>query len=217
MIMYCDWCGKQVEIDMMPKTSKHRALKRGYCYCSRECSIKGGHKKNVWTDERRKIASETMSKTNQKYHDQIVERMVTKNPMKNADVRKAVSNRLKEIGHHPKIRCGNGMGLTVPQQMLMLALAAENVEVYAEYPIPTRMPRDSGYPTCYKVDIALIDPMLAIEVDGNSHYAIERQKQDQKKEQFLNGLGWKVLRFSNKQVTEHLEDCVQIVMSTISR
>ena len=74
MIMYCDWCGKAVETDMMPETSKHRALKRGYCYCSRECSVKGGHKRDVWTEERRKKASETMTKTNVKYHDQFVER-----------------------------------------------------------------------------------------------------------------------------------------------
>ena len=72
MIMYCDWCGKAVETDMMPETSKHRALKRGYCYCSRECSVKGGHKRDVWTEERRKKASETMTKTNVKYHDQFV-------------------------------------------------------------------------------------------------------------------------------------------------
>ena len=216
MIMYCDWCGKAVKTDTMPKTSKYRALKRGYCYCSKECSVKGGRKRDTWTEDRRRKASEKMKKINSRYHDQFVERMKTDNPMKNADVRKAVSDRLKAIGHHPKIRCGNGMGLTGPQQTLMIALA-ENVEVYAEYPIPTKMARNSGYPTCYKVDIGIPDYMIAIEVDGNSHCLIERQQQDQKKEQFLNGLGWRVLRFKNKQVTERLEDCVQTVMSTISK
>jgi very-short-patch-repair endonuclease len=108
------------------------------------------------------------------------------------------------------------MGLTVPQQNLMLALA-DLCDVYAEYPIPTKMARDTGYPTCYKVDIAIPEKMVAIEIDGNSHCAIERQQQDLKKEQFLNGLGWTVLRFKNKQVMEHLEDCVQTVMSTISK
>ena len=216
MIMYCDWCGKEVDTDTMPPTTRYRTLRRGYCYCSRECSIKGGHKKDVWTEERRKKASETMKSTNSRYHDQIVERMRKDNPMKKPEVRKAVSDRLKEIGHKPKIRCGNGQGLTVPQQRLMIALA-EKVEVYAEYPIPTKMPRDSGYPTCYKVDIAIPEKMVAIEVDGNSHCAIDRQKQDEKKDRFLNGLGWRVLRFKNKQVTEHLEDCVQMVMSTISK
>jgi hypothetical protein len=157
-----------------------------------------------------------MKNTNKRYHEQFVERMKTDNPMKDASVRKAVSNRLKEIGHKPRIRCGNGAGLTVPQQKLMLALA--NVtSIYAEYPIPTKMARDSGYPTCYKVDIAIPENMIVIEIDGNSHCAVERQKQDKKKEQFLNGLGWTMLRFKNKQVMEHLEDCVLMVMSTISK
>ena len=43
------------------------------------------------------------------------------------------------------------------------------------------------------------------------------KEQDKKKEFCLNTLGWRVLRFGNKQVTEHLEDCVQMVLSTISK
>jgi very-short-patch-repair endonuclease len=98
----------------------------------------------------------------------------------------------------------------------MIALA-KKFDVYAEYPIPTKMPRDSGYPTCYKVDIAIPEKMIAIEVDGGSHSAIERQMQDKKKDAFLKKLGWNVLRFTNKQVMERLEECVQTVMSTISK
>jgi hypothetical protein len=216
MIMYCEWCGKEVETDNMPNTSRRRALDRGWCYCSKECSVKGGHKKDVWTEERRQKASEHMKKVNAEFHSQIIERMTTNNPMKNPETREKVSKRLKEIGHHPRIRCGNGMGLTVPQQTMLLALA-EKVEVYAEYPIPTKMNRASGYPTCYKVDIAIPAEMIAIEVDGASHCAVSRQEQDRKKEAFLSGLGWTVLRFRNKQVTEHLEECVEMVMSTISK
>jgi hypothetical protein len=171
----------------------------------------------VITDDLRQKYSETMKATNQKYHDQFVKRMKTNNPMKNLETRQKVSKRLKEIGHHPKIRCGNGQGLTVPQQKMLIALAENQIEVYAEYPIPTKQKRGSGYPTCYKVDIGLPEYMIAVEIDGESHMAIERQQQDVKKDSFLNGLGWKVLRFRNKQVMEHMEDCVKMVMSTISK
>lgn len=163
-----------------------------------------------------KKASEHMKKINAEYHSQIMERMTKNNPMKNPDTRAKVSKRLKEIGHHPKIRCGNGQGLTVPQQNFAIKLA-DFVNVYTEYPIPTKMSRDSGYPTCYKADIAIPEKMIAIEIDGKSHCTIARQEQDKKKDAFLNGLGWKVLRFKNKQVMEHLGECVAMVMSIISK
>jgi hypothetical protein len=173
----------------------------------------------VWTEERRAKASKTMKDTNNRYHEQFAERMKTDNPMKREEIRKAVSDKLKEINHKPLLRGGNGTGMTTPQRMLVDELLKKLIDltVCVEYPIPTKAERSSGYPTCYKVDIALIEPMIAIEVDGNSHCAIVRQEQDKKKDAFLSGLGWTVLRFKNKQVTEHLADCVQMVMSTISR
>ena len=84
-----------------------------------------------------------------------------------------------------------------------------------ELAIPTRKPRGSGYPTCYKVDIGNETLRVAIEVDGQSHYS--RRSLDAKKDKLLRGLGWTVLRFSNKQVTERLAECVLMVTSTISK
>lgn len=88
-----------------------------------------------------------------------------------------------------------------------------------EYVIKTHLPKCNALhaPTSYKLDIANPLFMIAIEVDGGSHHARERQAQDRKKEQVLAGLGWTVLRCTNQDVTEHLADCVQMVMSTISR
>src|SRR5579859_913385 len=86
-----------------------------------------------------------------------------------------------------------------------------------EVAIATKMPKNSGYPSCYKIDIAEPTLKIGIEVDGASHGLILRKKQDRKKERLLGGLGWIVLRFSNRQVTERLEECVQTVLSTISR
>ena len=106
--------------------------------------------------------------------------MKTNNPMSRPEIREKVSKTLKERGHRPPIRGGNGTGLTEPQKMLMDALT--ELETIAEYVVPTK----------------------------------KRQEQDKKKTDFLTGLGWKVLRFKNKQVMEHLTDCVQMVMSTIS-
>ena len=128
------------------------------------------------------------------------------------DVRAKMSETLKMIGHQPKVRGGNGKGLTAPQQALSEALNWKT-----EVAIPTRIPRWNGYPTCYKVDIADPTNRIAIEVDGNSHCAIARKNQDRKKEELLSRLGWTVLRFSNKEVIQNLQDCVQMVLSTTSR
>ena len=86
-----------------------------------------------------------------------------------------------------------------------------------EQAIPTKMPRNSGYPTCYKVDVCNPALKIAVEVDGNSHCPISRQEQDRKKDALLSGLGWTVLRFSNRQVMTDLEGCVRKVLSTISK
>ncbi|MFZ4596337.1 MAG: endonuclease domain-containing protein [Verrucomicrobiaceae bacterium] len=86
-----------------------------------------------------------------------------------------------------------------------------------EVPVPTKQPRHSGYPTCYKLDIGNRELMIAVEVDGKSHCSIERQAQDQKKEDLLQSLGWKVLRFTNAEVIRNLNGCVQEVRSSISK
>ena len=143
--------------------------------------------------------------------------MKINNPMNRPEIREKVSKTVKERGHRPPIRGGNGTGATKPQETLFVALAERHMEVKVEYAIPTGMKRKSGYPTCYKVDIAIPSARLAIEVDGNSHYAIERQKQDKKKDIFLNGLGWQVLRLRNEHVMEHLSECVELILSTISK
>lgn len=106
---------------------------------------------------------------------------------------------LLAMGHGPVVRGGNGRPLSLPQQML-----AESLGWRTEYIVRTGMPRGQGYPTHYKLDIADPESMIAIEVDGGSHCSLKRQAQDKKKENFLAGLGWKVLRFKNQEVMENL-------------
>ena len=58
-----------------------------------------------------------------------------------------------------------------------------------------------------------LEKKLAVEVDGRTH----KKDRDAIRDSFLRKLGWKVLRFSNEAVTERLEECVQTVLSTISK
>lgn len=116
------------------------------------------------------------------------------------------------MGWKPTVQGGNGKPPPVPQMLLASALGWQ-----MEVSIATGRTRKDGYPPAYKADIAEPALKVAIEVDGMSHSANDRKEQDLKKEECLRGLGWTVLRFSNLEVTEHLAECVQTVMSTISK
>jgi hypothetical protein len=136
--------------------------------------------------------------------------MTEKNPMSNPVVRAKQKATLRAMGWKPPIQGGNGKPIPVPQQMLACVLGWQT-----ELAVCTNQPKGCGYPTAYKIDIGEPTLKVAIEVDGGSHCSKVRQAQDRKKEELLIGLGWKVLRFSNKQVMEHLEECVQTVLSII--
>jgi hypothetical protein len=125
--------------------------------------------------------------------------MRERNPMRLESARKKMQSTLLAIGHGPSVRGGNGRPLSLPQQML-----AKSLGWRTEYIVRTGIPRGQGYPTHYKLDIADPESMIAIEVDGSSHSSLKRQAQDKKKEDFLAGLGWKVLRFKNQEVMENL-------------
>jgi hypothetical protein len=116
------------------------------------------------------------------------------------------------MGWMPQVQGGNGKPPPVAQMLLASALGWE-----MEVAVPTKQPRGSGYPTCYKLDMANRDLRIGVEVDGPSHCSLERQAQDRKKEELLQSLGWKVLRFSNEVVIRNLNACVREVLSSISK
>ena len=196
VIMKCMECGKNV---LCEGRKGRKSVLRGRAYCSEDC------KKQYLS----KLSSKTMAKTNRKYASQ---RMKLNNPMKRPEVRKRVSTTLRAMGWKPPVQGGNGKPIPIPQKLLACSIGWD-----MEVAIKTKMERHSGYPPCYKVDIGSILLKTAIEVDGNSHCALDRKRKDAKKVAFLESIGWKVLRFSNEEVMEHLEDCVQMVLSTISK
>jgi hypothetical protein len=169
-------------------------------YCSDECRVA----------TMSKMSSETMAKTNRKHASA---RMKTKNPMHDPVAKAKMETSLRARGWKPPVRGGNGHGPTAAQLLL-----ASTLGWGMEFVVATGHCRDgSGYPTAYKIDIANPILKIAIEVDGHSHAVLSRKKQDQKKTAFLQSLGWSVLRFLNREVTDDLAGCVQTVLSTISK
>ncbi len=189
-VHYCKECNKKILWGELPKWRKDQISSNGHTYCSKECS----------SEYQRKVSSITMAKTNRKYAS---ERMKKNNPMKKEEVRKKVSETHKRNNHKPKIQGGNGRGLTIPQKLL-----SDVLDLPCEISVKTKKSRNSGYPSCYKIDIADEKNKIGIEVDGNSHKTLIGQKRDQKKTVFLQSKGWTILRFRNEMVLKNPEYCI---------
>ena len=63
----------------------------------------------------------------------------------------------------------------------------------------------------YIADFMCKDLMLVIEVDGYTHLLEETIKKDKKKEGDLEEVGFKVLRFQDKEVLEDIENVIRVV------
>ena len=142
------------------------------------------------------------------------ERMRRENPMYDPVIREKARQAL--IGRTFLSRGGNGQ-LTSQQVALCQALGLP--ESAMEYAIPTRKAKGHfpSLPTVYKVDLAIPEMKLAIEVDGKTHKMKKWKFLDQRKTEILNFLGWTVLRFWNEEVDQDLNRCVRITLSTISK
>lgn len=195
----CTMCGAETTVTGW---TLRRLRDTGRAYCSRACS-------NLYRSAR---SSETMARTNRKYASA---RMTARNPMARPDVRAKVSQSLQARGHRPPERGGNGR--EPPLAELMLLAIVGGLGFTGQVAIPTKQPRGSGYPTCYKVDAGNALLKIAIEADGASHNALTRQAQDRKKDDLLDGLGWKVLRFTNAEILGSPENVWTTVLSTISK
>jgi len=159
---------------------------RGQIYCGRSCS-----RKAMWANktatERKAISDKTASKL-------LSRPSWNKGRPVSTETKQKISAAHKASGHKPKIQGGNGR-IAPCEQMLR-----EMLQPYwiAQYAVPTKLPRTSGYPTAYKLDFALPFKKWGLEVDGNSHIA--RKHLDAKKDSCLATLGWCVFRVTNAQV-----------------
>ncbi len=68
----------------------------------------------------------------------------------------------------------------------------------------------------FVVDFYAPRQKLAIEVDGDTHFETERaERNDSVRQKFIEGLGIKLLRFTNRNIDESLDDVLKIIASHI--
>ena len=64
----------------------------------------------------------------------------------------------------------------------------------------------------YIVDFLVSSANLVIELDGSQHWNEENKKSDKERDEYLEKLGLKVLRYSNKDVNENFDGvCADIL------
>lgn len=145
-----------------------------------------------------------MARTNRKYASQ---RMRERNPMRDPDTRAKMAATLREIGHKPHVRGGNGKPLPAGQRALADLLGWPTEETYRT---------ETGEPPWhYKLDIAHPTMKVCVEVDGGSHWS--RRDADDRRDALLRSRGWLVFRFSNRAAMERTADCAREVLSTTSK
>lgn len=67
----------------------------------------------------------------------------------------------------------------------------------------------SIYP--YYVDFAFENEKVAVEIDGSQHQLEERKNNDLKKDELLNSLGWRIIRFTAREVNLNVNNCMDVL------
>ena len=67
----------------------------------------------------------------------------------------------------------------------------------------------------YIVDFYCPKLKLVIELDGNQHYTEEGLLYDGVREEYMNNLGIKTLRFNNREIRENIEKVVREIIKNL--
>ncbi|WP_315764725.1 endonuclease domain-containing protein [Sphingomonas sp. Y38-1Y] len=108
-----------------------------------------------------------------------------------------------ELIHHAKSMRRRA---TEPEQRLWLALRGKRFDG-----VKFRRQKVVG---TYIVDFAARDPMIVVELDGDSHAG--QIDYDERRTRFLEEQGYRVIRFTNKDVMTNLEGVLAAIAVTLA-
>lgn len=109
-----------------------------------------------------------------------------------------------DVTRHPKKRRG-----PTPEDLLWSAVVSEWPGARREYtPAPDRR---------YRLDIALVEDRLAIEVDGYQHHGkyLRDFRRDRERQNWLVVRGWRVLRFAAGDIRSDIEACLTTIRAAL--
>lgn len=198
IVRNCEFCGKQFETD----DSKHGQRKR---FCNTSCSAKWRNKTfgaNVPGEEARKQNSKRLHEKwlDPEFRSANIERMKNNNPVyMEGVVDKAKATRVANGGYENYFKFGNGriskyeeIAYDYLKDMdFKYNFAIGLKDMIEKYP-------NRHYPKNYKPDFTNLDYKICIEIDGPNHK--HTKSLDDKKDECLIELGYKVFRFTHEQI-----------------
>jgi very-short-patch-repair endonuclease len=100
----------------------------------------------------------------------------------------------------------NSSKMSYPEKIMYEVLTKANIQFHYNYPI-------GGY----AYDFAIINKKIDIEVDGALHLRSDIAKRDKIRDKYTKSIGWKVLRFTAKEVMYDTENVLKRIKLFIKR
>ena len=69
----------------------------------------------------------------------------------------------------------------------------------------------------YIVDFCIPKKGLIIELDGSQHYLCENHKNDTERDSFLSERGFRVLRYTNRQIKEKFREVCEDILNHLKK
>lgn len=208
----CDACAKKPTIcEFCQKPFIKTRPEKPQRFCGMSCKGKWilaqpKYRKRLYTEKRSRRLSAFMRqwhKEHPEHADKQSVRMRLHNPR--AGKKPTVVRRIAVE------RRNNWASPTPAEAMLLRILEAHAPQWNVAFPT-----RSSTPPFLYTADVCLPNIRLVIEADGTTHGTTKARERDARKTAFLEGLGWKVVRFSNREILKRPERVRAELMSTIS-
>jgi hypothetical protein len=129
------------------------------------------------------------------------------------------SERMSKITKERNIKNINKHGnacISDLQTNLQVVLGEKNwiLEKFIHVPKNTH-PEQTGYR--YKADLMHRTLKLIVELDGPAHNKSKQKKHDKIRDEILTSMGYKVLRFSNKEVEDDMSSCIDRIHSEMRK
>jgi len=67
----------------------------------------------------------------------------------------------------------------------------------------------------YIADFYCPKAKLVIEIDGGQHYLGEGKERDKERDDYMENMGLRILRFSNKEVFENIDGILEVIWEAL--
>lgn len=92
-----------------------------------------------------------------------------------------------------------------PLERMFYELAILDLHLYPQHPVGR-----------YRLDVAIPDKRIAIELDGHEYHKTKYQRtHDAKRDRWLYGQGWTVLRFTGTEIHADLDRCIDEICALV--